>query len=48
MERRPNTRALQKCAAWLAYCLRIGWQRSQLDALEKLWWEHHDDNGALT
>ena len=35
-------RAYAKCAKWLAYCLEIGWNKSQLDALEKLWWEHHN------
>jgi len=39
--------ALRKCAEWLAYCLSIGWRREQLDALEALWWQHHDRTGRL-
>lgn len=37
--------AKQHCAQWLAYCLRIGWPKSSLDALEALWWKYHDDTG---
>lgn len=40
-------RAVKSCAEWLNYCLEIGWDKSQLDALEKLWWEHHDNKGRL-
>ena len=40
-------RALRDCAEWLRYCLIIGWQKSQLNALEDLWWQYHDDSGAL-
>ena len=39
--------ALRKCARWLAYCLSIGWRRDHLDALEALWWKHHDNTGRL-
>ena len=38
-------RKAKKCAEWLAYCLEIGWDKSQIDALEKLWMDNHDDNG---
>lgn len=38
-------RAQEQCAKWLAYCLRIGWDREQLDALENLWWQGHDAQG---
>lgn len=38
-------RKFKKCAEWLAYCLEIGYHKSQLDALEKLWMDNHDDNG---
>lgn len=27
------------CAKWLQTCLRIGWKKSDLDALEKIWWK---------
>ncbi len=43
----PTTAALKKCAEWLAFCLSIGWSRDQLDALEALWWKHHDRFGRL-
>jgi hypothetical protein len=43
----PRPKALQACANWLAYCLQIGWPRSDLDRLESLWWKYHDDNGNL-
>lgn len=42
-----SQKAIKACAAWLAYCLSIGWQRSDLDALESLWWKYHDDGGSL-
>ncbi len=41
----PRAIAYKKCAKWLAYCLDIGWDKSSIDGLEKLWWEHHDHNG---
>lgn len=40
-------RAIQACGEWLAACLRMGWDRDKLDALEAIWWEHHDDTGKL-
>ena len=45
---RATVGALRKCAEWLAYCLSIGWRREQLDALEALWWQHHDRTGRLS
>lgn len=45
---KKTMRGLRLCAKWLAYCLRVGWRRNQLDALESLWWAHHDGNGNLT
>ena len=39
--------AVEKCAQWLAYCVAIGWAREKLDALESLWWQHHDCNGDM-
>ncbi len=46
-EKKPTQKAIKKCGEWLAYCLSIGWKKSQLDELEKLWWKHHDHNGKL-
>ena len=40
-------KALKACAEWLAFCLSIGWPKSDLDKLEALWWKHHDENGVL-
>jgi hypothetical protein len=40
-------RATRACATWLAECLRLGWSRDQLDALEAIWWQFHDDQGNL-
>jgi len=39
--------AIKACAEWLSFCLRIGWRRDRLDALESLWWQHHDGKGRL-
>lgn len=38
--------ALAACANWLNCCLEIGWKKSDLDALEQLWWDHHDRTGT--
>lgn len=46
-QERATVAALRKCAEWLAYCLRIGWRREQLDSLEAIWWQHHDHTGRL-
>lgn len=43
-----STRALKECAEWLTTCLRLGWAKSDLDDLERLWWEYHDDYGKET
>lgn len=40
-------RALEKCAEWLVFCIRIGWPKSDLDRLDALWWEYHDEQGNL-
>lgn len=40
-------KAIKECAQWLAYCLSIGWSKSDLDALEELWWKYHDYQGRL-
>ena len=46
--RNPSRRAVRACAAWLVSCVRLGWRRTDLDALERLWWQYHDDDGRLT
>lgn len=42
-----SKKAIQQCAEWLAYCLKIGWSKSDLDRLEELWWSVRDDDGKL-
>ena len=46
-ERKPRPAAVRACAEWLSYCLSIGWSKADLDALEHMWWEYHDDHGCL-
>lgn len=38
---RPNPRELRACAYWLAYCLKIGWKKADVDKLETIWWKYH-------
>lgn len=45
--RQRSRRALQTCANWLAFCLSIGWGKHELDDLEQIWWQWHDENGNL-
>src|SRR6478736_1900628 len=35
------------CAKWLKYCLEIGFDKSQLDGLQKLWMDNHDYTGKF-
>jgi hypothetical protein len=44
MSGRSEIAEVKRCAEWLRYCLEIGWKKSQLDALEKLWWKFHKLN----
>ena len=30
----------RRCAWWLNECLRVGWSRDELPALEKLFWKY--------
>lgn len=46
-ERKPTLKAARDCAFWLNYCLQIGRPRKDLDFLERLRWQHHDDFGRL-
>lgn len=34
---------IKKCAEWLTECLRLGWPKESLDALEALWWKYHGE-----
>lgn len=42
-----SRRAIEACARWLQTCRNIGWGSEDLDFLEALWWEHHDERGEL-
>ena len=44
---KPTLRARVACAHWLAACLKLGWSKASLDALEEIWWKHHDRTGQL-
>lgn len=46
-ERTPTNLGAKRCGAWLTACQDLGWPRSQMGMLCDLWWEYHDDNGAL-
>lgn len=35
----------QKKAEWLKYCLDIGWDKSDLDALAEIWDRYYDESG---
>ena len=39
--------APKQCADWLSACLKLGWEKGQLDFLQALWWKYHDDDGNL-
>ena len=43
----PTRKGIEKCAEWLSYCLKIGWEKDQLDALENIYWKFRDGNGEL-
>ncbi len=38
---------IELCAEWLKYCLEIGYDKSQLDGLQKLWMDNHDYTGKF-
>ncbi len=38
----------RKCGEWLAFCVREGWNKDELDELENLWWKYHDVHGNIT
>jgi hypothetical protein len=42
-----TNKGVKTCAEWLIFCLSIGYKKSQLDALEKLWLKYHNDMGEL-
>jgi hypothetical protein len=43
----PTQRARQECFDWLCQCLQFGWKKTELDALEAIWWKFHDNTGQL-
>lgn len=42
-----STKAIYACANWLSACIRMGWDKSLLDELERIWWQWHDDYGNM-
>lgn len=42
-----SKKAMYKCANWLLYCIKIGWDKKDLDGLEILWWQYHDEQTGL-
>lgn len=44
---KPTQKALRQCAEWLAQYVRMGGSKANLGALEKLWWDGHDERGNL-
>jgi hypothetical protein len=43
----PTRQARRECLEWLSSCVRLGWLKTDLDALEALWWRYHDYRGRL-
>lgn len=41
-ENKKSRKAILMCANWLSYCLSIGWSKSDIPQLEKLWWKGHN------
>jgi hypothetical protein len=39
--------AHKSCAQWLQACLKLGWPKSSLDRLQRIWWKFHDVHGNL-
>ena len=37
---RRNLSLQRRCSWWLNECLRLGWPKAQLPALEKLYWKY--------
>lgn len=46
-QRNPKPAALRQMANAMREMLRIGFKKRDLDWLEALWWEIHDDNGNI-
>ena len=34
--------ALARCLRWIEECRELGWNESQMDEIENLWWKYHD------
>ena len=47
MSNSKSLKAIKECANWLVCCLEAGWEKKDLAALEKLWWDNHDNHGNL-
>jgi len=47
MSEKRTRKAITACGYFLSECLRFGWKRQDLDALEAEWWKYHDHHGCL-
>lgn len=47
MSKEKTKKGIERCANWLHYCLSIGWDKKDLDGLEKIFWTYKDGNGDL-
>jgi hypothetical protein len=39
-------KGIRACLRWIDECNRFGWEESTFPDLERLFWEHHDDDGV--
>ena len=42
-----SKQAMMAADGWLDYCIKIGFSHDDLSDLDRLWWQHHDENGNL-
>lgn len=42
-----SPKALKECVRWLGFCRKIGFKTEEVDALDRLWWRYHDEDGNL-
>lgn len=42
-----TAKAINECFKWLKYCIEIGFNKKNINELDKLWWKLHDNKGNL-
>jgi len=47
MPDKPTEKALREMAYGMSHLLKIGWPKSSLDELERLWWTVRDNRGNV-